>query len=179
MAELNDVSWDPDSDPRRQIKEVVGPVTPTDKFMADKADIERITKEVQKLTAALKDVKVSAQGATGAFQFMDGKWPERRPSEVPEFERHILSGRRVRTHTLKNCTGRNCVIHNPSKHRMVAWPRNLRDDTGRIERVCPHGVGHPDPDDVAYWVTKGQDARTLWTHGCDGCCAGKVAVPEV
>ena len=30
-----------------------------------------------------------------------------------------------------------------------------------MERICPHGVGHPDPDDVL-----NQDR----VHGCDGCC---------
>lgn len=29
------------------------------------------------------------------------------------------------------------------------------------ERTCPHGVGHPDPDDVL-----NEDK----VHGCDGCC---------
>jgi hypothetical protein len=30
-----------------------------------------------------------------------------------------------------------------------------------MERICPHGVGHPDPDDVF---------ATDTVHGCDGCC---------
>jgi len=36
-----------------------------------------------------------------------------------------------------------------------------------MERVCEHGVGHPDPDE--YKLKRG------WTehvNGCDGCCEG-------
>jgi hypothetical protein len=29
-----------------------------------------------------------------------------------------------------------------------------------MERICSHGVGHPDPDEI----------NTDKTHGCDGCC---------
>lgn len=35
-----------------------------------------------------------------------------------------------------------------------------RDDRSFMERICPHGVGHPDPDD--------EHADPI--HGCDGCC---------
>jgi hypothetical protein len=37
-----------------------------------------------------------------------------------------------------------------------------------MERICPHGVGHPDPDDAAYHIRIGQGYKTI--HGCDGCC---------
>ena len=43
---------------------------------------------------------------------------------------------------------------------MRGWRQDYRDDSGRIERLCPHGIGHPDPDDP--------DAP--WPHTCDGCC---------
>jgi len=39
---------------------------------------------------------------------------------------------------------------------------------GLFERQCPHGIGHPDPDDVAYRLSIGDDYAG--THGCDGCC---------
>lgn len=29
-----------------------------------------------------------------------------------------------------------------------------------MERMCPHGIGHPDPDEITLDVV----------HGCDGCC---------
>lgn len=48
---------------------------------------------------------------------------------------------------------------------MRNWPQHYRMDTGVTERICPHGVGHPDPDQP--WPK--DDAR--WLHGCDGCCS--------
>ena len=48
---------------------------------------------------------------------------------------------------------------------MRDWPQHYREDTGVTERICPHGVGHPDPDQA--WPA--DDWR--WVHGCDGCCA--------
>lgn len=56
-----------------------------------------------------------------------------------------------------------CPIHNPSNHHMVKWEQNWRPDKRMIERICQHGIGHPDPDDINY------DA----VHGCDGCCMPK------
>jgi hypothetical protein len=70
---------------------------------------------------------------------------------------------------------KHCVIHNPSRHHMREWPLLLRSTT-LLERVCPHGVGHPDPDSAAFlnW----HDKTDSWlSHGChfgdDGrpCCA--------
>ena len=37
-----------------------------------------------------------------------------------------------------------------------------------MERVCKHGVGHPDPDDAAYNDRTGNGFLNV--HGCDGCC---------
>jgi hypothetical protein len=68
------------------------------------------------------------------------------------------------------CAGRNCVIHNPSNHHMRLWPLVWRDDKGVMERTCPHGVGHPDPDDAAFLMSVGREHLTI--HGCDLCCAG-------
>jgi len=51
---------------------------------------------------------------------------------------------------------------------MKTWPQNWRDDKGVMERICPHGVGHPDPDDVVYLIKIGREYLTV--HGCDGCC---------
>lgn len=52
---------------------------------------------------------------------------------------------------------------------MRDWPQFWRDDRGLMERICSHGIGHPDPDDLAYKIrTGGDDAEGV--HGCDGCC---------
>ncbi len=83
-------------------------------------------------------------------------------------------GAQVGDATLRNvhpagaCAGRPCVIHNPSDHHMREWRLNWRDDRGLMERLCPHGIGHPDPDDVHYRMRTSERAYTV--HGCDGCC---------
>lgn len=76
----------------------------------------------------------------------------------------------LRTHPESACSGedRPCVIHRPSEHHMRSMPLNWRGDTGVMERLCSHGVGHPDPDAAAYAKSTG---RTHYgVHGCDGCC---------
>ena len=77
----------------------------------------------------------------------------------------------LRTHLPSECAGEFCCIHNPSQHHMRTWPQNWRSDRRLMERICPHGVGHPDPDDVAYQRrTFGDAAKYVDIHGCDGCC---------
>jgi hypothetical protein len=50
---------------------------------------------------------------------------------------------------------------------MRAFPQHWRTDRKIIERICPHGVGHPDPDDPK--MMEVYEA----IHGCDGCCQPK------
>jgi hypothetical protein len=33
-----------------------------------------------------------------------------------------------------------------------------------MERICEHGIGHPDPDQI-------MRDEAGWVHGCDGCCS--------
>ena len=98
----------------------------------------------------------------------------------------------LRTHKPEKCAGRPCCVHNPSGHHMRDWPMNWRSDTGVMERMCPHGTGHPDPDHMAYVrsLTPEHDCpdeypgdvfqsgecpypHLEWqgVHSCDGCCA--------
>jgi len=70
-------------------------------------------------------------------------------------------------HAPASCAGSACAIHNPSAHHMRDWPINAREST-LIERVCPHGIGHPDPDSLAYFKRRGWDGYGV--HGCDNCC---------
>lgn len=74
----------------------------------------------------------------------------------------------INVHDESKCKGRHCVMHNPSNHHMREWPLNWRDDIKVMERICPHGIGHPDPDDAAYHRSIGKDWALI--HGCDGCC---------
>lgn len=72
-------------------------------------------------------------------------------------------------HDIHACSGRGCAIHNhPSEHNLKDAPMNWRDDRGILERICKHGVGHPDHDSAAYLESIGQGVQNV--HGCDGCC---------
>lgn len=81
----------------------------------------------------------------------------------------------MRTHPRARCAGEFCSVHNPSDHPLKDAPRNWRPDRGLMERICEHGIGHSDPDDVDFVRrTRGNDAAyTQSVHGCDGCCHPK------
>lgn len=76
----------------------------------------------------------------------------------------------LRIHPESTCEGEFCCFHNPSDHHMRDWPRNVRLDKGALtERICPHGVGHPDPDSLA-WLVRVSGEDHWGVHGCDGSC---------
>jgi hypothetical protein len=76
----------------------------------------------------------------------------------------------VSVHPAKDCANDPaCVIHKPSANNMRDWPMNFRNDKrGLIERVCTHGVGHPDLDSASFFIRTGHSSMAA--HGCDGCC---------
>lgn len=80
------------------------------------------------------------------------------------------TGQTVKVHGIEDCKGRNCVIHNPSDHHMKDWPTHWRGDRQLMERICPCGIGHPDPDDLAFKESIGIDVETEGIHGCCGHC---------
>ena len=69
-------------------------------------------------------------------------------------------------HAPDKCMAQVCCIHSRSDHHMRHMPQNWRGDRYQMERVCEHGIGHPDPDD--YNLLTGIDDGV---HGCDGCCS--------
>ncbi len=70
-------------------------------------------------------------------------------------------------HDPASCAGRGCSRHHPSEHHMRTWPKVWREYYGYSDRMCSHGFGHPDPDDVVHL----QGVREVVTaHPCDGCC---------
>jgi hypothetical protein len=83
------------------------------------------------------------------------------------------TGQKVLVHDGTTCQG-HCCIHNPSDHHMKDWPTNWRQDRGMMERMCSHGVGHPDPDDLAFKRSVAKKFKRSsyddGVHGCDGCC---------
>jgi hypothetical protein len=79
----------------------------------------------------------------------------------------------LKTHAANDdCFTYGCVVHNPTRDSVMAgFPLNWREDRGIMERICPHGVGHPDFDSANYNIRAG--AARLNSHGCDGCCSEK------
>jgi hypothetical protein len=68
-------------------------------------------------------------------------------------------------HPSSSCYGRICTIHNRSNHIMRSFPQHWRSDRAMMERVCKHGIGHPDPDEYKLSFSKWEGV-----HACDGCC---------
>ena len=94
-------------------------------------------------------------------------------------QRHKLRGTRftdatgtcITVHPRGDCAGENCAIHDPSLHHMRHWPVLLRPDRGFMaERLCPHGIGHPDPDSGTWMAVHDPVQWADGVHGCDGCC---------
>lgn len=56
-----------------------------------------------------------------------------------------------------------CVIHARADTHMKQWPTHWRSDWGGfMEVICPHGIGHPAPEETR---------PGGFGHGCDGCCS--------
>jgi hypothetical protein len=94
---------------------------------------------------------------------------------VTRLERvELVGGEVVYAHHRSECLGPNCSVHHPSAHGMTTFPQHFREDRVLMERVCPHGVGHPDPDDLAYkgLFLSDEEAAAEGIHGCcrDHCC---------
>lgn len=74
-------------------------------------------------------------------------------------------------HPYNVCQGRPCIVHNPTLDWVAnreGWPY-LQRETGLFERICEHGIGHPDKDGLYYLVEElGQKHWEI--HGCCGCC---------
>lgn len=86
------------------------------------------------------------------------------------------TGQFVLVHSKAACKFQPCVIHAPSPHKMRGFRTHWRADRKLMERICPHGVGHPDPDDLSFkkvfMSSAHVDAEAI--HGCDGCCDPKL-----
>ncbi len=64
-----------------------------------------------------------------------------------------------------------CVIHFPTDPH-PEFKTHWREDRSLMERICEHGVGHPDADHLKFIArVKGEKAaQTESIHGCCGCC---------
>jgi hypothetical protein len=88
-------------------------------------------------------------------------------------EQELEGGERIIAHKESACkqertkkNPRPCPIHSRTNHSMRSFPQHWRNDRGIMERICSHGIGHPDPDDPGL-------ERDGGVHGCDGCCRPK------
>ena len=72
-------------------------------------------------------------------------------------------------HAESDCAGRPCPVHNRTDHSMRSFPQHFRSDNGLMERICGHGIGHPDPDALPFYEERGIGG--MGVHGCDGCCS--------
>lgn len=85
-----------------------------------------------------------------------------------------IGKRNLKVHDKNNCAGEFCCIHNPSDHPLKNAELNWRADRRIMERLCEHGVGHTDPDDLQYRINVlGQDPKYAGSHGCceESCCS--------
>ena len=80
----------------------------------------------------------------------------------------------TRVHDADSCFGPVCSLHNRSNHSMRAFPQSWRADRFLMERICPHGIGHPDPDDPKISMFNHTPGKVNYEllHECDNCCAG-------
>lgn len=79
------------------------------------------------------------------------------------------TGQKLKVHDAAVCSALRvdnkdlwCVIHKRKNTHMLDWPTHWRADWGGfMEVICPHGVGHPAPEETRPGGSG---------HGCDGCC---------
>jgi hypothetical protein len=84
-----------------------------------------------------------------------------------------VQGTMLLTHGPEACVDDDaCPIHRASRHALHAAPMAWRVDIELLERICPHGIHHPDPDDLTRQEqVHGTTHQTqLERHDCDGCC---------
>lgn len=159
---------------------VIVPISNTQLADALEVSCEYATMHSKKDPAGLINLAYLAAIALRQTEEMDENAPEEFISGEPSGESAYQWGETVqlentteviRCHERADCRRDYCSIHNPREHHMRGWPQHFREDTGVMERICPHGVGHPDFDNPF----EGDDPR--WVHGCDinpdtgtGCC---------
>lgn len=97
---------------------------------------------------------------------------ERHPEITVYTDARTVPDAVVVTHNVGRCPLRYCAIHLPSAHHLVGAPLQWREDVGRMERICRHGIAHPD-EDFLDWIHATQGllrAAAAGIHQCDGCC---------
>lgn len=95
---------------------------------------------------------------------------ETTPGGLVALENGVLTN----VHEQSECDGRDrwwgCWLHDPRPHSLDRAPVRWRSDRRIAERVCSHGVGHPDPQEIIR--CREVEQRDVETHACCGCCGG-------
>jgi len=60
------------------------------------------------------------------------------------------TGQAITVHERNASCADGCAIHSPTAHALRDARTHWRSDRGIMERICEHGVGHPDPDGLAF-----------------------------
>ena len=85
----------------------------------------------------------------------------------------LYNGQVMQVHPKRECLP-PCPVHAPSAHPLNTAPLNWRSDVRLWERICKHGTGHPDPDDLSYkrltMLPAVYRMHCYESHGCDSCC---------
>ena len=89
---------------------------------------------------------------------------------LPEDPMDGLLAIMINVHPADRCKGTICVIHNRTFHKMRNFPVEwyYAEGVGIVNRICPHKISHPDPDQFEFLDATGNGR--LKKHSCDGCC---------
>ena len=79
----------------------------------------------------------------------------------------IDAKRYLHHHDIFSCEGEFCPLHRPKPGAWDSWPLLWRSDRRIMERVCPHGCGHPAVEQLDHWTATGRMYQAV--HGCCGC----------
>jgi hypothetical protein len=92
---------------------------------------------------------------------------QREPGDETTLAVHDDGSRTTLRHHGSSTCQLPCPFHGPSNHPLKDSAMHWRADRGILERICQHGVGHPDPDSLAF------HSDDSGIHGCciERCCA--------
>ncbi len=125
------------------------------------------------IKAKLDDLELLEMGRrAGISEVVMSKLPDGWFDPADDSYYTSLGQRLVNVHSRNSSCDSGCVIHNPSAHHMREFRTHWRTDIGIMERLCKHGIGHPDPDSTAHLIRSGGYALAN-VHSCDGCCGSK------
>lgn len=86
----------------------------------------------------------------------------------------LHDGTTMQTHGPARCAGRACCIHRPSNHPLATAPMQWMPEINLMLRICEHGSVHPDPDSLAWLMS-----RFTSYDGWHPCCPGQCCLPLV